>query len=267
MFNNPRSALLTWASGARVRVGLDRKGRGALYTVRVADDGRPKTPVEFHNQFLRAAGIIPTAVRTELFLRDDERAEAAEDIPDGPGPLVGIHPGATWPAKRWPAERFAAVADRLAGLGCRVMLTGGPHDAETVRQVLEAGRSAPHVLPPVPLRRLAAAISWCDAYVSNDAGPMHIAAALDVPTIGIFGPGEENIWFPYDPSRGHRALRKDVPCHPCHKDLCPWDGERHMECMKLLPAEEVVSAVRGALAAGRDRPRAVTRNSPDSLHF
>ena len=91
-------------------------------------------------------------------------------------------------------------------------------------------------------------ISCCSVFVSNDAGPMHIAAALGVPTIGIFGPGEDFVWFPYDPSAGHTPLRKDVPCHPCHLDFCNRAGDGYMECMKLLAVSDVFAAVERALS-------------------
>jgi ADP-heptose:LPS heptosyltransferase len=78
---------------------------------------------------------------------------------------------------------------------------------------------------------------------------MHIAAALRVPTIGVFGPGEEDIWFPYNEADGHAALRKDVPCHPCHLDFCNREGDGYMECMKRLTVEEVFAAVRKAIAS------------------
>ena len=78
---------------------------------------------------------------------------------------------------------------------------------------------------------------------------MHIAAAVGTPTIGLFGPGEENIWFPYTPafpggSSKHIALRKDVPCHPCHLNVCNRTGNGYMECMKLLSVNEVFNAVK-----------------------
>ena len=243
MLNNPRSALLTFATGAAVRVGLERHGRGRLYTVRVRDDGVPKSPIQFHNQFLRAVGIPPTATQTEIFLTADERESALQFLPDGPGPLVGIHPGASWPAKKWNADRFGALADALTARGMRVVILGGPRDHDTIQQVLEATTSVPHVLPSVTLRHLAALISHCACFVCNDAGPMHMAAALGVPTVALFGPGEENIWFPYDRSLGHIALRKDVPCHPCHADFCPRKGDGYMECMELLHVREVAAAV------------------------
>ncbi len=254
LFGNPRSALLMYLSGARVRVGPERKGRGALYTVRVRDDGAPKSAIEFHYQSLRAAGIPVVPSKTELYLTRDER-ETGHRLVDtqrksatGKGrPVVGIHPGATWPAKRWQPERFARLAERLVREGTAVVCTAGPREEETIAAVRAATTLALPVLPVLPLRQLAAAIAAFDAYVTNDAGPMHIAAAVGTPTIGLFGPGEDAIWFPYSREEGHRALRKDVPCHPCHLDFCNRTGSGFMECMKLLTADEVAREVRRVL--------------------
>lgn len=257
-FGNPRSALLTWLSGARVRVGPERKTRGRLYTNTVRDDGTPKSAVAFHNQSIAAAGIPPSAERTELFLSSDERREAriylqwlggAPAPVDPSKPIVCLHPGATWPAKRWLPERFGELADLVrARLGAQVIITAGPADRETTAAVLRHSTASLNVLHALPLRQLAAVLSHCSVVVSNDAGPMHIAAALGVPTIGIFGPGEEDIWFPYAAADGHRALRKDVPCHPCRLDVCTREGDGYMECMKLLTASEVCAAIERILS-------------------
>lgn len=261
LFNNPRSALLTYATGARVRVGAERRGRGRLYTIQVRDDGKPKTAIEFHNQFLRAVGIEPTASRPEIFLREDERREARiylqwldyEHAPlDLHRPIVGIHPGATWPAKRWLPERFSALADMLAAkTNAQIIITAGPDDDDAVAAMLKHSFVNAKVLRNLPLRQLAAVIAHCSAYVANDNGTMHIAAAVGVPTVGIFGPGEENIWFPYSSAEGHTALRRDVPCHPCHLNVCNREGEEFMACMKLLDVHEVFAAVERALAHRR----------------
>jgi predicted lipopolysaccharide heptosyltransferase III len=254
LFGNPRTALLTFLSGARVRVGPDRRGRRALYTVRVRDDGLPKSAIEFHNQSLDAVGIPPTVARTEIYLTANEREggrrrlnEFAERSGKDAQPVVGIHPGATWPAKRWLPDRFAGLADALVRRGASVVLTAGARDADTIAEVRSAAQHTHPVFLNLPLRQLAAVIAACDVYVTNDAGPLHIAVAVGTPTIGLFGPGEDNIWFPYSARDGHRALRKDVPCHPCHLDFCNRKGNDFMECMKLLGLTEVIDEVERAL--------------------
>lgn len=247
LFGNPRSALLTRLSGAPVRVGLDRPGRGRFYTVRVQDAPRRKTAVEFHEQFLQAVGIEPVYHTPEIFLSAGER-RAGEGLLGGRGRVVILHPGATWPAKKWTPEGFAGVASRLQKeRNVEVVLTGGPKDADVVQQVRALAGGSLRTFLGLPLRKLAALYAAAAVVVSNDAGSMHIAAAVGTPTIGLFGPGEEDIWFPYDPALGHKALRKDVPCHPCHLDLCTREGDGYMECMKLLTVDEVTGAVEAAL--------------------
>lgn len=104
----------------------------------------------------------------------------------------------------------------------------------------------------LPLRHLAAVLSRASAMVSNDCGAMHIAVAVGTPTIGIFGPGQDDVWFPYTKKyygegSPHRALRKDVPCHPCHLDVCTRTGDGFMECMRLLGTEEVFDVLKEIL--------------------
>jgi lipopolysaccharide heptosyltransferase II len=254
-FGNPRSALICRLSGATTRVGPERKGRGLLYTLQVPDDGVPKPAVDYHNAMIAAAGIPVVTRTTRLYLGDDERAEGwrylhgASFGSEKPRSVVALHVGATWPAKRWPPELFAELADRIAGeLEADVILLAGPNDGKAVAACRAAVKTTPIVIPPLPLRRMAAIIANCRAYVGNDAGPMHISAALGVPTVGIFGPGEENVWFPYDPAAGHHALRKNVPCHPCHLDFCNKTGAEYMQCMSLLATDEVLRVVQGILS-------------------
>ena len=262
LFGNPRSALLSYLSGAGTRVGADRKGRGKFYTLRVRDDGKPKTAVQFHNQFIDAVGIKPTYDRTEIVLTDYERREGRiylqwldyENNPlDMTRPIVGIHPGATWPAKKWMPDRFGSLADMLtAKTRAQVLMVAGPNENETVNDVLKHSTAPIKVIRNLPLRQLAAVIAQCSLFIANDAGPMHIAAALGIPTLGLFGPGEENIWFPYAAKEGHMALRKDVPCHPCHLDFCNRQGEGYMECMKLLSVDEVLAWAMKSLPSARN---------------
>lgn len=256
-FSNPRTALLARASGAPVRIGKESKGRGKLYTHRIQDNGKPKTAIEFHYQYVQPLGVEPTQFRTEIFLTEEEKREARnylkwQDI-DVDKPIVGLHPGATWPAKMWSWENFADLADHIrAKLNAQVVITQGPNDAELVEHISKRAVANLLILNPMPLRQLAAILSQFNVYVANDNGTMHIAAAVGTKTIGIFGPGQENIWFPYMPpfydlSSGHIALRKNVECHPCHLDFCNRENEGYMECMRLLSVKEVFEDVQKRL--------------------
>jgi len=257
LFSNPRSALLSYATRSPVRVGGDLRGRGKLYTIRLKDDGRPKSAIDFHYQSLKAVGIEPKHYKTEIFLTDEEKKETRRYLGwqgiDLSKPLIALHPGGTWPAKLWPAERFAELADIItAKLRAQIVLTGGKGDIEVLRQIENTTVGKVLSLPVLPLRQLAATLSFCSAFVANDSGPMHIGVAVGTPTIGIFGPGEENIWFPYTAafpagSSKNIALRKDVPCHPCHLDVCNRSGDEYMECMKSLSVGEVFDAVKNRL--------------------
>jgi lipopolysaccharide heptosyltransferase II len=251
-FGNPRTALLAYATGARVRVGLDGRTRSGLYTHRIKDDANPKTAIQFYFQFLQALGVKPGSTRTEIFLTEDERREARIFLQwngvDIARPIVVLHPGASWPAKVWPPDRFAQLADQvIARLGAQIVLTKGPKDHQIVSDVSRRCVGNVKVLDALPLRQLAAILSHARVCVANDSGPMHIAVAVGTKTIGIFGPGEENIWFPYDSSAGHIALRRDVWCHPCHLDFCDKQGDEYMKCMSLLEIDEVFRAVEGRL--------------------
>ncbi len=258
LFCNPRTAMLSWLSGARMRIGKEVKGRGIVYTDKILDDGKPKSAIAYHYQYVRPIGVEPKYWKTEIFLTDDELRNARAYLKwqelDPARPVVGIHPGATWPAKIWPWENFADLADLIrAKLHAQVVVIQGPNDRELISNITRRSAGQVLVLPLMQLRQLAAILSCCTAFVTNDNGVMHIAVAVGTKTIGIFGPGEEDIWFPYGPpyyneAAGHVALRKNVPCHPCHLDVCNRKGDEFMECMKLLSVKEVLEEIGKHLA-------------------
>lgn len=253
LFSNPRSALLAFGSGARIRIGKEVPGRGKFFTHRIGEDGKRRTAVEFHYRYLEPLGIAPSNRRTEIFLTEEEKREARiflkwQGVEAG-SPIVGVHPGATWPAKMWRKEHFASLVDLLnAKLGAQVVITQGPNDAKLTSEISSLAVGKLTVLDVLPLRQLAAVLSQLTAYVSNDAGPMHMAVAVGTPTVGLFGPGEEDIWFPYvppfyDSEAGHAALRHDVYCHPCHLDFCDKSGSEFMACMQLLSPSRVLKEI------------------------
>ncbi|OIO09999.1 MAG: hypothetical protein AUJ52_05475 [Elusimicrobia bacterium CG1_02_63_36] len=188
--------------------------------------------------------------RDSLYLseRSGEAARAAERVvserlaAEGVGideRIVALHPGSVWPTKRWFPARFAKLAARLrTQAGVRVMLIGGPGDAVLARTLAEqSGVDVLDWVGKTSLPELIAAARRWSLLVTNDSGPMHVAAAHGVPTLAIFGPTTRELgFFPY--GEGHRVLEADLACRPCGlhgSKTCP---EGHFLCMELIGVDD-----------------------------
>jgi ADP-heptose:LPS heptosyltransferase len=237
-FCNPRTALWTYLSGARVRVGYPGKSwRSALYTHHV----RPRTlsAVEFHLASVAALGW-PTPVVTPRLAVPGQGALAARialleaHVPEG-AELVGFHPGARWPTRRWSADRFTALAARFLAARPRgiAVVTGGPEEAALAHGIVGAlpeGRAVAAVGWPIP--RLVGLQSLCSAFVSGDSGPLHTAVAAGTPTLALMSRNSPAMFFPYPERDGHVAYYARVECSPCHRDLCD-----DLRCLERLTVE------------------------------
>jgi ADP-heptose:LPS heptosyltransferase len=237
-FCNPRTALWTFASGARVRVGYPHKGwRSGLYT----HHARPRTlsSIGFHLASLEALGWPAPAGTPRLHVGAGARAEAARGlaeigVPEG-ARLAGFHPGARWPTRRWDPARFTALAARfLARFGDGVaLITGGPGDERLVAAVVEGlGRNRARGIVDWPLARFVALQSRCRAFVCGDTGPLHTAVAAGAPTLGLISRNRPAMFFPYAEADGHRAYYARVECSPCHRDEC---GD--LRCLERLTVD------------------------------
>ncbi len=160
--------------------------------------------------------------------------------------LIGIHPGGSSFDKRWPEKQFAELADRLSHhYNATLLLLHGPDEAELTHNIQEAMQSDAIAYAPKTIRELGALLSRCHLVVCNDSGPMHLAAALDVPTVAIFGPTDHVAWRPM--SENASVVRRDMPCWPCsaHKCKIGW------ECTKKLPVEVVWNTTAMTLEASQ----------------
>jgi len=246
LFGNPRSALLTLATGARYRVGFDVRGRGRVYNVKIRRSASRRA-LDAYLDAVRTIGVPADDDRTEVHCsaEDAKWAEswlAKQNIP-GAHPLVALNPGASWPAKTWSAGRFAELARHLVEeLHARVLLVAGPGQREAVSGLSALAGKACSVVETGSLTRLAALIGHCDLYISNDCGPMHIAAAVGTPTIGLFGPSRPDIWFPYPKERGCRALRAETDTC-CGRDFCI----RPTPCIESISPRKVFETAESVL--------------------
>ena len=230
-YDHPMDRILGFCTGIHTQVSLDaaamQKPKPAVGT----DHHRHR--VEHAYDLLRALDVPILESAPSVGLSEADLAWADEWLQEqgvAGSRLLGVHPGAGGPEKRWPADRFARVAENLAGkFDCKVVVTGSPVDAEAVQGFVESVR-ATVVQAPVTLTvgKLCALIRRFSVLLCNDCGPMHIAAALRVPIIAVFGPSFRELWGP-------------CPADPRHVVVAASDGR-----MESVTAEQVVVAIAGS---------------------
>lgn len=248
-----RASILAGLSGAPLRIGFneEHRWRGLLYTTIAPIPPGPVHRVDHDLEALRPLGIQPKGGQPRLYtsLEDDERAVRLLDeagLAGVGGPLVMFQPGARYWFKAWPAEQFAALADRLSdSFGCRVIIGGSEPERALAEEVRRLARSTPTVLAGrTPLLTYATVLKRCRLFVGNDNGPMHMAAALGIPVVALFGPSNPDEWGPRGPEV--RVLYKGLDCRRCFHPTCERGEE---SCMKRISVDEVWAAVESLLGA------------------
>jgi len=220
-------------------------------------DARPRPELRMHmslqlQQPLRELGVsVCTEPPCLRLTAADQQGTAQWWLDHGLGdePVLAVHPGSGSPAKNWPAERFAAVARNVQReRGAGILLISGPADERAVVNVQRALDGVEYVLlhdPPLPL--LAAILARCWAYLGNDSGVSHLAAAVGVPTVAIFGPTDPDVWAPRGASV--HVVRASASCAPCsaeERNAC-----QQRMCLEAVSADEVFGLLQGmALTPG-----------------
>ena len=239
-----------------VRAGYSTDARGLLLTHPVERTSQIKNVHQslYYLEMLQALGFRSSGGSLRIATTERQRLSAERLMGQfgiaGRRPLVGISPGAAYgPAKRWFPERFAAVADRLTGrFSCPVVLFGSAGDRASTEAVQSAAKSALiDIAGKTNLGDAIALIARCDLFITNDSGLMHVAGALGVPTVAIFGSTNPQTTYPL----GDRTLliRRPVDCSPCLKKDCPTD----FRCMDLVTVDEVYDeSIRLLATAGCD---------------
>jgi heptosyltransferase-2 len=249
-----RSALLAALAGVPVRAGLACEGRGFLLTRKTARD-RAAYEVDEHLRVLGLIGVPPDGRAMDLTLLPEEREEAArllQDLPPG-ARTVGLHPGASREIRRWPAERFAELGAGLRESGIEPVYAYGPKEAELADSVgswwRARGLPAPRSVSPRTVRVLGALFERMDAVVTNNTGPMHVAAAVGAPGVFVHGPTPVGRWQPPG-GAWVPVCASGVPCRPCDSPRCRMD---RLLCMEAVTVEQVRGALDGLLESAPAR--------------
>jgi heptosyltransferase I len=224
-----RSGLMSWATRAPRRIGLSdaREGARLFYNeiVRV-----PR--VHAVERYLCAAGHLgcdSTPIEFPLGVSPQVKCEG----------LIAVNPSARWTTKLWGSDKFAQLIQRLPRE--RVVLTGSAGEREEIGKIAQGCRN---LAGETDLFQLAELYRRCAVVITNDSGPMHVAAAVGTPVVGIFGPTDPSLTGPY--GKEHVIFRADIPCSPCFRDHCT--NKVHMECMKLITVDQVLAGAKAFLA-------------------
>jgi len=249
--NSFGSALEFFRARIPERWGYRRDGRRFLLTKAVPPpdpQAEPRHHVYYYLQLLEKLGLRTATPVLRLRIPDEEALAAAAQLEalgvDPRKPLVLMNAGASFgPAKRWPATRFAELAGRLrTSRGAQVVLTGAAEEEDLASAVTAAEPKTASLVGRTSLRRLLAVIGKAALFITNDTGPMHMANALRVPVVALFGPTEPLATAPFHPPAA--VLRKPVPCGPCLYRTCPYDHR----CMTAISVEEAYEACAALLA-------------------
>jgi|RhiMetdeSRZDD1v2_1073273.scaffolds.fasta_scaffold83226_3 heptosyltransferase I len=248
-----RSGLYAAMTGCRVRVGFcdGREGSSWFYTHRIKVAKNAVHAVDRCLDLVRQLGV--TLGPPAQFPLPDGRAEQnwLEDLWRRyqileKETVCVIHPAARWATKRWPVSRFAQLADELvARERFRVVIVGNTPPIGQFEEITHLMKHpAINLVGKTSLLQLAALLRRSDLLVTNDSGPMHLAAAVGTPVVAIFGPTDPRRVGPY--GTGHVVLRKDVDCSRCTRRACVRDGA----CLKAIDVDEVHEAVRSEARSG-----------------
>lgn len=248
-----RSAIMGWLSGAPHRVGFAnaREGGPWWYNQPVSV---PTTEMHAVDRYLLVAKAMgaehPGQAEFRFRIPQADRDEVARLLGRAGVGIgsnwVAMNVSARWPTKRWPAASFAAVADQLneGGFG-PVLFIGGPEDRpviQTVSGIMKTG--AINIAGASSVGLLPALLSQAALLITNDSGPMHLAAAVATPVVALFGPTSATRTGPY--GAGHRVLATELPCRPCFNRTCR--NPIQLECLTRISPEQVFAAARSQLA-------------------
>ncbi|MFC1594383.1 lipopolysaccharide heptosyltransferase II [Candidatus Omnitrophota bacterium] len=245
--NNRKSHLLSFLSMSSRRYGFDNKKLSFLMNRTLQLNSMAQLPVPQQFRLLELLDIHTDDVRLELWPSKDDDAHIAALLKSfwlsKKEKLIGINLSASkrWLTKSWPIENFAYLCEELGKKGIRVVVTGTEEEAQAAKQLAAMTKSKPLiVVGKTSIMQLASLMKSLSVYITADSAPLHIAAAMEVPVVALFGPTSPLRHMP--PAKRHIVIKKDLACSPCYKPTC-----RTKQCMIDISVQEVVEATQRLL--------------------
>jgi len=247
-----KTSLITRFVGKRLRFGFEFAGREICYNIRYNPNAFPASTekrhmIDYDLDLLTYIGIETEKRQPEIFLSADDKKNSYKLLEEaGVSPeskIIGMHPGGNYQSQRWPIKRFAAISDHLVtNYDVKVILFAGQDEKHLVSEFRSHAVKTPILLCDLSLREFMSILSHCRLLLCNNSGPLHIATALNIPTVSTMGPTIPYHWWPRGDN--HIVLREDVDCSPCKKGIC-----KTHECMELITTNDFIEAVERQIKA------------------
>ncbi len=246
-----KSAFLAFISGARYRLGFEEASREVFFNVRGPGLYPVKHLIEHLLELIGCLGVAVNGCEPELFVTDEEINWAIEALSglriSQSKPTVAIHPGGYYESQRWPAERYGLVArELLEEFGVNVLVFCGPREKHLARKILEISGDNAVAVSDLSVRQLMAIMSRCELFLGNNSGPLHVSAALGLPTVSLIGPTVVPLWLPW--GSGHIVLRKKDSSNPYCTAVA-----KGRACLESITVDEVLEAVRSQIKINQGR--------------
>ena len=256
--DDPWSGALSAAADIPSRIGFDHpQTRNHLTTALVVPPhlhvtrlallvaGAAVDGLRLSERHITALPETPWIVPTDADHREAQAVLDADNI-RGDGPLIALHPGAGWPLKSWPVERWGQLARRVEQVyRVRPLITGGATEQAMIASIVEeSAGAAVSLAASLSLGGLAALYARASAVIAIDSGPLHLAAAVGTPVVGIYGPAGIDEFGPWVPAERQRVVHVRLPCSPCRTLSSPPCGALSQPaCLRAVQVEAVVTAL------------------------
>ncbi len=242
LWSNPRTAQITFLTGVKYRAGFAYRGRKYAYNILATSRRGTHHSAEHNLEILKSINVPVVSKKIEFIVDDEDYQKAKEfvkkNLPAGPS-IIGIIPSGGWASKRCDASKWVDICKNISERFEAVFLImWGPGDEQDAAYILKHIPGKAFRIPPTTLKELTGYIKNCSLVLANDSGPMHISAAMDIPTIGLFGPTNPTRHGPYSEKSGY-VIKEDLFCIICNKRECPYNHE----CFLGLSSEKVISKI------------------------
>ncbi|HPI36845.1 MAG TPA: glycosyltransferase family 9 protein [Ignavibacteriaceae bacterium] len=238
-YSNPRTALITFLSGAKYRAGFPYRGRKYAYNLFGPEERGKFHAAQLHLELLKMIGLSVSHNNLHAGIDENDTKFASDFFCknfDSDDFVVGISPSGGWDSKKYPPEKFVELLNSLSAIyNVKFLILWGPGDAEDAEIIFNSTKNKSAIAPKSTIRQMAALIQKCKVLIANDSGPMHISTAVGTPTLSIHGPTSPQLQGPY--GEKHEWVRLDeLECIECNLLKCP----KNQECFFLLPIQKII---------------------------